>query len=118
MPEGLDYLLDIVPNSKKQRRGFHVREERYPNANVHGNFFKATIKLGTIPSNNPHGVQHVVHRFKVQELDMGKPMGMSTIWVTDVLDKLERMCLLRLEKGAKTKIEKQIGLLEGQPRSV
>lgn len=85
---------------------------------MHSDFFKATIKLGTIPSNNPHGVQHVVNRFKVQELDVGKPMGMSTIWVTDVLEKLERMGLLRLEKGAKVKIEKQIGLLEAQLKSV
>jgi hypothetical protein len=116
MPEGLDYLFDIVPN-RKPPRGFHVREERYPNATVHGKFFKATVKIGTIPNNDPLAVEHVVQRFKLQPLDVKKPLGMSIIWVTDVLRKLERTGLLKLEKGANVKIERQIGLLENELRS-
>lgn len=109
-------MFDILPN-KKPQKGFHIREARTPNATVKSDYFKATVKVGTVPSNTSvkeHALGHVVHTFRAHKIDADKPNGISVIWVTDVLDELRRTELLQFEKGANEKIEEQIRALEKQ----
>lgn len=116
MLDGLDYLFDVVPKPKYQK-GYLVRLDRYPSAVVHSKFYKATIKLGVIPSKSAagkHAIGHVVEQFRSQSIDSTKPQGLSMVWVTDVLEKLKRTGLLIPEKGVDEKIEKQISLLKEQ----
>ncbi|KAF7512781.1 hypothetical protein GJ744_000348 [Endocarpon pusillum] len=114
VPEGPDYMFDILPSNKTQK-GFHVREMRVADANMKSEFFKATIKVGIVPINGPaaeHSLGHVANSFKSHKISTDKPNGMSVIWVTDVLDKLKRTEFLHFERGANEKIEEQIRNME------
>jgi len=114
VPEGSDYLFDILPNNTP-KKGFHVREARAPNATVKSDYFKASIKVGAVPGDSSvkeHALGHVLHNFRAHKIDADKLNGISVIWVTDVLDELRRTGLLLFEKGANEKIEEQIRALE------
>lgn len=109
-------MLDIVPDNKT-RKGFHVRELRVPDATMKSDFFKAIIRVGTVPIHGPaaeHSLGHVANSFKSYAINTDKPYGMSVIWVTDVLDKLNRTGFLHFERSAKEKIEEQIRAMEKQ----
>ena len=112
-------MLDIVPYNRP-RKGFHIREVRVSDATVKSDFFKAIIRVGTVPINGPsaeHSLGHVVNSFKSCKINTDKPHGMSVIWVNDVLDKLKRTGLLHFERGADEKIEEQIRAMEKQLRA-
>lgn len=111
VPDESDYILDVSgqPISGKRYRICKTR--------VENNSCTTTLRrveLGKVETRMARALEHVVNGFQSQELDEGKPSGVSMIWVTESVEKLKRIGMLCPKKDADKQINREINAMENQ----